>query len=124
MPYVAKGNFTEKKDVIGSGQCVALVKELAGAPASSLWREGDKLVDVFKAKKLIPTGTAIATFEDGRYPNKPTGNHAAIFIRQVAGGIEVFDQWSGHSPSKRTIMFGHAAIRGAAQRPELYSVIR
>lgn len=26
--------------------------------------------------------------------------------------------------SKRTIMFGHAASRGVAQRPELYSVIR
>ena len=24
MPYLANGNFPEKKDVIGSGQCVAL----------------------------------------------------------------------------------------------------
>jgi hypothetical protein len=30
----------------------------------------------------IPSGTAIATFEDGRYGNAPHGNHAAIFISQ------------------------------------------
>lgn len=124
MPYVASGNFTEKMTVIGSGQCVALVKELTGAPAASLWKEGDTLLALFKAKKILPTGTAIATFVDGSYQNKPSGNHAAIFIRQVTGGIEVFDQWMNHAPSKRTIMFGHAASRGAAQRPELYSVIR
>jgi hypothetical protein len=124
MPYVANGNFTETTAVIGNGQCVALVKELTGAPASSMWREGESLIALFEAKKMIPRGTAIATFVDGCYQNRATGNHAAIFIRQVAGGIEVFDQWTNHPPSKRTIMFGHAASRGAAQRPELYSMIR
>ena len=43
-------------------------------------------------KDLSP-GTAIATFENGRYPNRPHGNHAAFYLRQVAKGIYVVDQW-------------------------------
>jgi hypothetical protein len=42
----------------------------------------------------ISRGTAIATFDaSGRYPNHSTGNHAAIYISQDAGGIQVYDQW-------------------------------
>ena len=43
-------------------------------------------------KDLSP-GTAIATFENGRYPNRPHGNHAAFYLGQVANGIYVVDQW-------------------------------
>lgn len=39
-------------------------------------------------------GTAIATFVDGRYPNRASGNHAALYVGQDAGGIYVIDQWS------------------------------
>ncbi len=40
-------------------------------------------------------GTAIATFENGRYPNRPRGNHAAFFLRHGPNGFWVIDQWRG-----------------------------
>ncbi|PMS34777.1 hypothetical protein B0G57_113178 [Trinickia symbiotica] len=42
----------------------------------------------------LPKGTAIATFVNGRYPNRPTGNHAAFYLSQDVIGIVVIDQWS------------------------------
>jgi hypothetical protein len=70
----------------------------------------------------IAKGTVIATFVNGRYQNLRQGNHAALFIRQVPGGIEIFDQWRNHKPSARVIHFGRSAA-GASNRPELYSVV-
>ena len=35
MPCTAKGNFTELSSALGNGQCVALVRALTGAPAST-----------------------------------------------------------------------------------------
>jgi hypothetical protein len=124
MPYVAGPKFLEQADVVGNGQCVTLVKKLTGAPASSLWQEGDKIGDIFHAGKSIPRGTAIATFVCGKYPNYFDGNHAAIFIRHVPNGIEVFDQWSGTKPGKRTIRFGMPKKSGRGRMAENYSVVR
>lgn len=122
MAYIADSKYAEQKEVVGNGQCVALVKQLAGARASSLWREGGSVAELVK-KGTIAEGTAIATFVDRRYPNRNHGNHAALFVRSVAGGIEVFDQWRNHKPSKRIIRFGRPAAAGASNRPELYSVV-
>jgi hypothetical protein len=121
MSYIAKKGYTGTSKTVGNGQCVVLVKALTGAPASSLWREGSKITDLLSSGKLAE-GTAIATFVNGRYLNKRHGNHAAIFVRAVPGGIEIFDQWHRHPPELRTIMFGRPAS-GVAQRPELYSVV-
>ncbi len=121
MAYIAKKGFAATTKTVGNGQCVVLVKALTGAPASSLWREGSKITDILPTGKLAE-GTAIATFVNGRYLNKPHGNHAAIFVRAVPGGIEIFDQWHRHAPELRTIWFGRPAS-GVAQRPELYSVV-
>lgn len=43
---------------------------------------------------ILREGTAIATFVNGRYPNRASGNHAALYVGQDAGGIYVIDQWS------------------------------
>ncbi|WP_082219545.1 BPSL0067 family protein [Massilia sp. NR 4-1] len=123
MPYIAKKNFTEQAQVFGNGQCVALVRELTGAPASSTWREGDKLVDLLEINVPIAPGTAIATFFDGRYPNWPHGNHAAIFLRWVSNGIEVFHQWKGKAPHRRVLYFGRSQAQ-AFLRAEHYSVVK
>ena len=90
MSYVYP-NAKELKDkpVVGSHQCVALVQEYAGAPATTYWRQGEAVF----GNKTIKEGTAIATFVDGRYPNRPHGNHAALYVRQAANGIYVIDQW-------------------------------
>ena len=82
MPYIARADYAKQKEMVGNGECVTLVRHLAGARASSLAK-----------------GTVIATFVNGRYQNLRQGNHAALFIRQVPGGIEIFDQWRNHTPA-------------------------
>ncbi len=120
-PYIAKG-FENQKTLVGNGQCVALVKAFSNAPPSSLWSEGERITP--ESVKLLQSGTVIATFEKGRYQNRLHGNHAAIFIRTVPGGIRVFDQWTGSPPRERTIRFGKPAGTLTAQRPELFSVVK
>ena len=124
MSYVADSKFTGQTEVVGNGQCVTLVKKLTGAPASSRWREGDKVSDLLRAGKTIRKGTAIATFVNGRYPNYSHGNHAAIFIRALPSGLEVFDQWRGAKPAKRTIRFGMPKGTGTVRMAENYSVVQ
>ncbi len=121
-PYIARSDYATQTDFVGNKQCVTLVKELANARPSSLRREGDKVIDLLK-RGSIPEGTVIATFFKGRYPNRRHGNHAAIFVRAVSGGIEIFDQWTHHKPAKRTIRFQHSANTAVVDRPESYSVV-
>jgi len=105
MPYIANDYaHRSMRSAVGSGQCVALVQEWAGAPTTSSWRQGTR---VKGNGALISRGTAIATFVNGVYPNHAHGNHAAIFIDEVPGvGIKVIDQWSGQVPHERTIRYG------------------
>lgn len=121
MPYIARADYAKQKEIVGNGECVPLVMHLTGARASSLWREGDKVPDLL-GKGGIAKGTLIATFVNGHYHNLRQGNHAALFIRQVPDGIEIFDQWRNHKPSARVIHFGRSAA-GARNRPECYSVV-
>ncbi len=122
MTYIARSDYAGQKDFVGNKQCVSLVKALADARPSSLWREGDKVMDLLKRGR-IPEGTVIATFTNGRYPNLPHGNHAAILVRSIGNGIEIFDQWRTHKPAKRIIRFGRPASAGITERPEMYSVV-
>ncbi|MCG2585604.1 BPSL0067 family protein [Massilia sp. TS11] len=122
MSYQADGDFTKQKKAFGTGQCVALVRALTDAPPSSLWREGGKLIDLLEANVYIAPGTAIATFSDGRYPNKSHGNHAAIFLRWVGNGARVFHQWKGKAPHISTLAFGVKEPK-IFLRAESYSVV-
>jgi hypothetical protein len=88
----------------------------------SPWREDDKLVDLLENNTYIAPGTAIATFFDGRYPNMPHGNHAAIFLRWVGNGMEVFHQWRGRAPPIRVLFFGRAQPQ-TFLRAEQYSLV-
>jgi len=74
------------------------VQEYAKAPQAALWKQGE----LVKTCKNLAKGTAIATFVNGVYPNKGTGNHAALFISQDNAGITVMDQWKG-DPNKPKI---------------------
>lgn len=93
MPHVYREvQSLERHALIDGGDCVALIKALAPGLkglATSSWRPGVKVVD---SRGLQP-GTAIATFVDGRYPNKRTGNHAAFFLSYSGNAIWVMDQW-------------------------------
>jgi hypothetical protein len=99
MPHVyPEVRELEGKNKLGDGNCVALVQALTNVGHTSTWRPGERVMD---AITIIP-GTVIATFENGRYPNRPTGNHAALYLysgpRDQKTGqpqyIVVMDQWT------------------------------
>lgn len=76
----------------------------------------------------LPVGTPIATGwdKDGNYPNKSSGNHAALFVewkRDNAGkvtGMWIFDQHepNEHGPGRAEIRFKRL------DRAKRYHVIR
>jgi len=91
MPYVYTNlDALDYSDKVGSHQCVALIQTYTHAPATSAWKEGQRVNDA----SSIVKGTAIATFVAGRYPNKSRSNHAAFFVAKGAGGIWILDQWA------------------------------
>lgn len=107
MPYVCSKELVAflAGNVVGDGQCVALVKNCAGAPETTKWKQGAPV----RGNLSIQAGTAIATFVDGKYPNLRHGNHAAIYISQDAKGIQVYDQWLGNKQKPihiRTLRWG------------------
>ncbi|NND81615.1 MAG: BPSL0067 family protein [Gammaproteobacteria bacterium] len=83
--------------VIGDGHCVSFIKQCAGAPRTALWQPGKHVLDT-----RLKTGTIIATFLNGQYPNM-SGYHAAIYIEHNRNGIWVWDQWRGKPVHKRFI---------------------
>lgn len=91
MPYVySMADDLQGTDKVGSKQCVALLQHYAKLPNTSTWKQGEAVFGQFTLAK----GTAIATFVDGKYKNLPTGNHAAFYLSQDAGGIWIMDQWA------------------------------
>ena len=128
MPYIyANVDELEGYKKVGSKQCVDLIKHYAGLPPTALWKEGESVVGSATIKK----GTAIATFIDGRYPSRATGNHAAFYISKDAGGIWVMDQWSNDATkplvSKRYIRAKGKLANGqyidASNNADAYSII-
>lgn len=98
MPYIYPQVFSlHGQSKLEDEECVALIRRFTTAPHSSAWRQG---ADVMGNKKILP-GTAIATFENGRYPSRSNGNHSAFYLSQLRTGIWVIDQWRG--PRKRLI---------------------
>lgn len=128
MPYTyAKVDDLQGNALVGSHQCVALVQVMAGAPVTSAWREGAAV----RGNLTLAKGTAIATFVDGRYPNRAHGNHAALYVSQSAAGITVMDQWKGSKKkpkvSSHLVPFGGKDKQGRYRDPsnnaDAFSVI-
>ncbi len=106
---------------VGSHECVALVQHFAKAPTTMHWKEGEK---VRGAKSLRP-GTAIATFSSGKYGNRRTGNHAALYLSQNDHGIWVIEQFRNIKDgqiAKRYIPFRDGE-GSASNDGDAYSVI-
>ena len=101
MPFICKNPSKYKSKIVDNGQCVSFVQVAAGVPNTKLWKQGL----VVKGNYGILTGTAIATFVDGKYPNWAHGNHAAIYVKQDDIGIWVWEQWKGHPVSYDCIKF-------------------
>jgi len=98
MPFVYREvDNLWHQPLAGSGTCVDIIKVyvpgLKGA-STLTWKAG---ANVIEAGNRIQKGTAIATFENGRYPRRDHDNHAAIVLRVMASGIWVMDQWAGDS---------------------------
>ncbi|MBL8833525.1 MAG: peptidoglycan-binding protein [Rhodospirillales bacterium] len=98
-----------------SKECVALVKHaLPDIGATPNWRAGDTITG--PGNPPLQPGTAVATFapdptKNGelRYPNKPTGNHAGLFMgygeKDGEPGIWLLDQSRGHTPRQSFMPF-------------------
>ncbi|MDN2658224.1 BPSL0067 family protein [Neptunomonas phycophila] len=93
----------EGKPKVFGGQCAGLVQWYTKVGKADTWREG---IQVRGNASEIVSGTAVATFENGVYPNRSHGNHAALYISQDSQGIWVMDQWTSKpSISKRKMLF-------------------
>jgi hypothetical protein len=81
------------KPAFGNQQCVVMVEcySKAPAPANPKWKQGIRV----KGATTIAKGTAIATFVGGVCPNKPSGNHAALYVSRDKAGVWVVDQYFG-----------------------------
>lgn len=78
MAYVYSGvTWLRGKPLVGNGSCALMVQHYGKLPNHRLWHQGQHVVE----QKNIWPGTAIATFENGVYPNNRTGNHVAFFVR-------------------------------------------
>ena len=117
----------EGTDKVGSKQCVALLEHYAKLPHHSVWKGGIPVL----GNLSIAKGTAIATFVNGKYQSHVTGNHAAFYISQDAGGIWIMDQWANDTTkpkvSKRYVRKKGMLPKGGYVDPsnnaEAYSVI-
>jgi hypothetical protein len=91
MPYVYSAvRKLEKQPKVEDHECVSLVRHYAKVPATFYWRQGNPVM----GDKSLATGTAIATFVNGKWPAKSRGNHAAFYLGQVSNGMYIIDQWN------------------------------
>jgi len=119
MAYVCKNPEEYDGKKVGNGQCVIFVQTCTNAPSTSLWKKGEKVRD-----KTLDKGTAVATFdENGKYPNKPHGNHAAIYLSQNAIGILVYDQWVAQGAVKERRIRFKGGKGSASNDGDAFSVI-
>jgi hypothetical protein len=97
MPYIYPNVLSlEKQPKVGDQECVTLVRTYTSAPHTSAWKQGKPVI----GNRNIALGTAIATFEHGRYPSRPDHKHSAFYIGQTSTGIWVMDQWPGKLKDK------------------------
>jgi hypothetical protein len=99
--YFAANPECHHGQAVGSGHCVAFVQAAANCPHTSHWRPGRRV-----RGGQVERGTAIATFQEGRYGNHTDGrSHAAILLAEEGGGLRVLDQWRGQPVHERVIRF-------------------
>ena len=108
---------------VAGTQCVSFLK--ATIPALSgkttlMWIKGD---DVTKGTDL-DSGTAIATFVNGKYPQSGA-RHAAVYLSQNEVGIQVLDQWATQGKVlKRTIRWTPLKQGDIVNDANAFSVIK
>ncbi len=99
--FVAANPGAYAGNVVGDGASESFVREAAGAPDASNWRQGTQVMG-----NMIAPGTAIATFDaGGNYIDGSNGGDAAIYEGQDGAGLWVLDQSNGGPVSRRYIPF-------------------
>jgi hypothetical protein len=100
-PFVASDANLENMRRRGDGDCAQMPQvdlEKQGIGLAENWLQGASVYRNYAKRR----GTAIATFVNGRYPNKKTGNHVAYFLHHVEGGFRVLEQVRGaHTRARR-----------------------
>lgn len=95
--YDCAEDLAKLDEPVGTGECVALIQNyVSGIGLTKTWVPGPRVADL--SESAIPSGTVIATFWNGKYPNKKSGNHAAFYLSHSTKGIKVVEQWHGKSP--------------------------
>lgn len=120
MAYICVDPESYDGKKVGSGECVALVQEAAGAPHTSYWKKGKQV----RGDTSLSKGTAIATFDgNGRYANRSTGNHAALYVSQESNGIWVYDQWRAQGSVRKRLIRFRGGSGSASNDGDQFSVI-
>lgn len=120
MAYVCSKPEEYEGKKVGNGHCVVFVQECTKAPVTFSWKKGAKV----RGNLAISKGTAIATFdENGKYPNKPTGNHAAIYVSQDSTGVWVYDQWVAQGAVKKRLIRFKGGQGSASNDGDVFFVI-
>ena len=88
-------------DKVGTGQCVPLQRELWGLGPAKDWTPGTRVATATDDGQIKP----IATFFNGVYPDKWSGNHTASLFALAPDGKSalVYDQYSGKAPGLRVL---------------------
>ena len=116
-PLVCNNTGRYEHKVIGNGHCVSLIRACSDAPTTNYWLAGEQVT-----KSSPKPGTVIATFENGKYPNR-IGYHAAVFISQNQDGILVWDQWKGKPVHQRLIRIGNKKTK-ASNSAQAYRIVK
>lgn len=122
LPETRVGFPKQFINAAGNAECVEFVRQAAGAPHTTLWTQGDSVLDAPLGK--IPRGTAIATFDtNGKYPSDGKGRHAAIYLSHTANSISVLDQWKSQGCVRERTIRVKSIAHSRSDCPQCFYVI-
>jgi len=90
MPYrYPAARSLDKQPKVGDFECVTLIRHYTNAPPANMWRQGAKVL----GNKDLSPGTAIANFENGRWPAgvggvmqpSTSGKFQTVFTSSISG---------------------------------------
>lgn len=112
MEHVFEGAAAlQRHKPVADGSCVKLIQAFTKVGWTGRWRAGAAVLN----NRMIRAGTAIATFENGRWPTRTGRKHAAFFLRHGIDGFWVIDQYAGRAwVESRFIKTATAADRAKA----------
>ena len=117
------------KELVGSHvgaskQCIEFVKAVNGIGATGSWIRGARV----KGNKSIKPGTPIATFGlFGKYMNRTYGSsHAAVFVKFVTGGIQVWHKYAKKRVHLATIKYknGQGTANNDGDRYYIINIVK